>query len=87
MSRLKPCPFCGGEVSLALTGQGSTNWLFVTRGHSKHKKNCTCRLFMESDRYFIGCADSKEAAQRAKTDLIEAWNRRYPNESSETWQG
>lgn len=78
--KLKPCPLCGGEVSMALTGCGTTNWLFITRGTSKTKKNCSCRLFMESDRYFIGCMDSKEAAERAKKDLAEAWNRRADNE-------
>lgn len=76
MLKLKPCPFCGGEVSMSLTGCGSTNWLFITRGNSKTKKNCGCRLFMESDRYFIGCMDSKEAAENAKKSLAEAWNRR-----------
>lgn len=73
---LKPCPFCGGEVGIALTGNQSTNWLFITRGHSKTKKNCDCRLFMESDRYFVNCMDSKEAAENAMNDLVEAWNRR-----------
>lgn len=76
MEKLKPCPFCGGEVSMALTGQGSINWLFITRGNSMTKKNCSCRLKMESDRYFIGCIDSKEAAENAKKDLADAWNRR-----------
>lgn len=76
MAELKPCPFCGGEVSMALTGHDTTNWMFITRGHSKTKKNCSCRLFMESDRYFIGCMDSKEAAENAEKDLAEAWNRR-----------
>ena len=76
MVKLKPCPFCGGEVSMALTGCGTTNWVFITRGNSKTKKNCKCRLFMESDRYFIGCMDSKEAAENARKDLAEAWNTR-----------
>lgn len=77
---LSPCPFCGGEVSLALTGSGNTNWFFITRGCSKIKKNCDCRLFMESDRFFLGCLDTRIAAERAKTDLINAWNRRVLNE-------
>jgi hypothetical protein len=76
MAELKPCPFCGGEVSIGLTGHGNTNWFFVTRGYSKTKKNCKCRLFMESDRYFLGCLDTKEAKERVMKDLIEAWNRR-----------
>lgn len=73
---LKPCPFCGGEVSMALTGTGTVNWPFITRGLSKTKKNCKCRLFMEGERYFIGCMDSEAAAKNAKKDLAEAWNRR-----------
>ena len=79
MAELKPCPFCGGEVSMALTGSGSINWLFITRGNSKTKKNCSCRLFMESDQYVIGCMDSKEAAENAKKNLTKAWNRRADN--------
>ena len=77
---LKPCPFCGGEVSMALTGQGVINWLFITRGNSKHKKNCSCRLFMKSDIYFIDRTDAKQAAKKAAKDLVEAWNRRVNNE-------
>ena len=73
---LKPCPFCGGEVSISLTGQGTINWVYVTRGHSKTKKNCDCRLFMQSEQYFIDRTDSKEVAQTAFKDLVEAWNRR-----------
>ena len=76
MVELKPCPFCGGEVSMGLTGCGTINWLFITRGNSQTKKNCSCRLFMESERYFIGCLDSKEAAENARKELAEAWNRR-----------
>lgn len=76
MAELKPCPFCGGEVSMALTGHGNTNWFFITRGHSKTKNNCKCRLFMESDRYFLGCLDTKEGKERVMKDLVEAWNTR-----------
>ena len=50
---LKPCPFCGGEVDIALTGYKTEQWLFVTRGHSTKEKNCKCRLFMESEKYSI----------------------------------
>jgi hypothetical protein len=79
---LKPCPFCGGEVSIALTGTQQVNWLFITRGHSKTKRNCHCKLFMESERYFVGCLDAKEAAKRAENDLIESWNRRVTDENA-----
>lgn len=76
MEKLKPCPFCGGEVSIALTGCVTTNWFFITRGHSKDKPNCKCRVFMNSERYFIDCMDTKEAQERARKDLIKAWNTR-----------
>lgn len=76
MEKLKPCPFCGGEVSMALTGHASQNWFFITRGHSKDKPNCKCRVFMNSERYFIDCMDVKEAQERAQKDLIKAWNTR-----------
>lgn len=65
---------------MGLTGQGSVNWMFITRGLSKTEKNCKCRLFMESERYFIGCIDSEEAAKNARKDLVEAWNRRANDE-------
>lgn len=74
--KLKPCPFCGGEVSISLTGKGTINWVYVTRGHSKTKKNCDCRLFMESEQYFIDHPESKKMAETAFKDLVEAWNRR-----------
>lgn len=78
--KLKPCPFCGGEVSMSLTGRGTTNWLFITRGTSKTKKNCKCRVFMESDSYSIDCLNSHEAAERACKELADAWNRRADGE-------
>lgn len=31
--RLKPCPFCGGEVTIAEGGDDLTKWMFVTRGN------------------------------------------------------
>ena len=76
MEKLKPCPFCGREVSIALTGQGVVNWLFVTRGHSKTNKNCKCRVFMESERFCIDYDNVELEREKAMHDLIEAWNRR-----------
>ena len=73
---LKPCPFCGGEVTIALTGSQLYNWLFVTRGHSATKKNCKCRLFMESERYSIEDGFPEETYKKVKSDLVSAWNRR-----------
>lgn len=61
---------------MSLTGRGVINWLFITRGNSKTKKNCSCRLFMESDRYFIDTADCEERREDAREALVDAWNRR-----------
>lgn len=72
--KLKPCPFCGGEVNIALTGYKAENCFFITRGISKTKKNCKCRLFMESEPYQKG--DGKEVVENVKIDLVKAWNRR-----------
>ena len=72
---LRNCPLCGGEVSMVLTGCGTLNWLFITRGTSQTKKNCECRLFMESERYDFSTT-SFEERQKIKEDLAKAWNRR-----------
>ena len=77
MINLKPCPFCGGEVSIAETGYKKENCFFVTRGHSKAQKNCKCRVFMESESYRKDDGDSKE---KIRNDLAEAWNRRASDE-------
>ena len=68
---LKPCPFCGGEVAIALKGNDYVQW-FVTRGFGENK--CTCRIFMESDLFTKGDSDSDK--NKVKNNLIEAWNRR-----------
>ena len=82
-NELKPCPFCGGEVSIALTGQGIINWLFVTRGHSKINKNCNCRVFIESDRFYINHDNVDSEREKAMHNLVEAWNRRTDNDKTE----
>ena len=73
MAELKPCPFCGGTVSIAETGDSITRWYFITRGNSKRKANCRCRVFMESEE-FVPYSDG--FGKIAKKMLIEAWNRR-----------
>ena len=74
---LKPCPFCGGEVNIAMKGYGKERCLFITRGISKTKKNCKCRLFMESEAYRT---DEGASAEKIRNDLVEAWNRRVTDE-------
>lgn len=69
---LRECPLCGGEVSIALSGNGDEQWYFITRGSGKNK--CDCRLFMESEKFHRD--DGKETKMKAKNDLINRWNKR-----------
>ena len=71
MKELKPCPFCGGEVTIALKGDCYEQW-FVTRGFQSNR--CTCRVFMESECFSEDASDLHKS--NAKNKLIEAWNRR-----------
>lgn len=70
--KLKPCPFCGGGVSIASVGDEIYQWYFITRGNGENK--CDCRLFMESERFYKG--DEEKTKVKAKSDLINRWNRR-----------
>lgn len=72
MAELKPCPFCGGRVSIAKMGDNGNTWWFVTRGYDEDR--CTCRLFMESEDFFYDAPEEEQSARKA--ELIEAWNRR-----------
>ena len=66
MTKLKPCPFCGKEVSIADMGGFWT----VTRG-TEESTSCQCRVFMESDLYH-----DMESKKKTKDNLIKSWNRR-----------
>ena len=68
--KIEKCPFCGGEVSIALCGDGFDAWWFITRGHGENA--CKCRLFMESEKF----NKDSEMADFVADDLIAAWNRR-----------
>lgn len=76
---LLPCPFCGGEVHIALSGDAEYGFFWmVTRGCST--KGCKCRIFMESDLMEVYEGErfnphSKEA-QAKYNELVKAWNRR-----------
>jgi hypothetical protein len=72
MAELKPCPFCGGSVSIAKAGDNGMLWWFVTRGNGEDR--CRCRVFMESEDFQVH--SPMEEKQLKRTNLIEAWNRR-----------
>lgn len=70
---LEPCPLCGKEVSIALMGSEDWHyWWGITRGINENgSKNCRCRLFMESEKFY-----DKDGGEQEKADLIEKWNKR-----------
>lgn len=76
-NKLLPCPICNKEVSIALMGSEEFHyWWMITRGTNKvGKKNCHCRLFMESEKF-----TDKDGGEEQKQDLIEHWNTRKPME-------
>lgn len=69
MIELKPCPFCGENVSIALIGDFESCYWSVH--HFSHKSKC--RTFMESEKF-----DSydDEAKSLEKERLIRRWNQR-----------
>ena len=71
MTELKPCPFCGGNVRMAETGEDIIMYHIITRGEGDGA--CTCRVFMESET-FLKC--DEEGRARTQQLLITAWNRR-----------
>ena len=73
MEELKRCPFCGGEVAIAETGDDMANWMFIAGRNSRN--GCKCRVFMESKLYSSDCSEADK--EKIKKDLIEAWNKRY----------
>ena len=74
--KLKPCPFCGGEVEIAQMGSSWRMQWFITRGWGKNQ--CSCRVFMESEDFHRN--DTTELKQKIKEKLINDWNRRADNE-------
>lgn len=57
--KLKPCPFCGGEVTVAEGSYRQTRWMYVTRGNKENR--CNCHVFMESKTYYF---DSSEKTRK-----------------------
>lgn len=70
MTELKPCPFCGGAVTIADYG----DYLSIITKGTDPKVSCRCRLFMESEKFAEG---DREARRRAEDSLSEKWNRRF----------
>lgn len=69
---LKPCPFCGGKVTIAEMGNDEYGHYIVTKGFDDNK--CTCRMFMESGQFEK--SDKEEYKAMVREDLIKKWNRR-----------
>ena len=82
MDKLKPCPFCGGEVELL----DFTDKIY---GFWDYKINCKkCRAFMNSPSTAVvqhttnGLHQTRneETMQKAKRELIIMWNTRTQND-------
>ena len=67
MTELKPCPFCGGKVTIAIYD----NWWSIITAGTDPKLSCRCRLFMESDQFH-----DEFGKQMQKEKLIKKWNNR-----------
>lgn len=68
MSKLKPCPFCGGEASIVETEPR----IYIPSRNGKYAVACYgCEIYLGYDEDY-GCKfDTEEEA-------IEAWNTRKP---------
>ena len=67
MTELKPCPFCGGKVTIA---DYDYCWSIIASGNEPNV-SCGCRLFMESEIFH-----DEFGKQMQKEKLIKKWNRR-----------
>lgn len=66
--KLKPCPFCGGEIEIVNATQNIDEDHIIAR--------CTCCNFtFEYSTYF---AHSKIARVKMNPSFVEAWNTRKP---------
>lgn len=85
MDKLKPCPFCGGEVELL---DYTDKWY----GFWDYKIKCKkCRAYMDSPSTAVvrhtdtGLHQTRneETMQKAKRELIIIWNTRIQNDFKE----
>lgn len=76
-TKLKPCPFCGGEVSISENNADCIRHYYsITRGDGENQ--CKCKLFMESELFYID--DEQSDKDNIKEELIATWNRREKND-------
>lgn len=77
MAELKPCPFCGGESSVAFAHP----WFMLKRLHNRYviagcnRCGCTTQLYYANNHTRSPIFNDVNT-QRAKEKAIEAWNRR-----------
>lgn len=74
-AKLKPCPLCGGEVSVASGSDSGEMYYMITRGTSKENR-CTCRLLLESGRFPMYASEERRSSELKC--LISKWNSRHP---------
>lgn len=72
-ARLKRCPFCGGKVTIASMSDEDEHWFYVF-GLYNDDDYCSCRIFMESEKYRTGASDAEIKA--IMSELVAKWNRR-----------
>lgn len=71
--KLKPCPFCGGTVTIRLDGiiDSPKDWWEITGNASLC--TCKCGISMRSKIFTYGRKGYE--GEREKKELIEKWNR------------
>lgn len=74
MEQLKPCPFCGGKVSIGrITAGLPGDFVELWNIHGgPNEGECNCRMFMESNIFW---PDENDGAKE-KEELIQKWNTR-----------
>lgn len=68
MSELKPCPFCGGNVTHVFTNHKSLQ----CRDFQYYCSNCGATVFLTSKTKY-------ESVEKIETEVVNTWNRRTNN--------
>ncbi len=71
--KLSPCPFCGRRVTINRMSDDWGTWFFI-HGVQDSKVYCSCRVVMESERFYEN--DSADEINAKHAALIERWNQR-----------